>query len=274
MMNRAHFGSRFGLLVLAAGTLLPGLAAADDPATITTANSSPWQFSPTLYLWLPKISGTINMPITGTQRSATLDQSDILNHLNIGAMGSFDVHYRQFGVFVDAIYISLGANNAHYRNLNVGGVPVTTDSYLNLHVKVDIVTYALEYRFADTPLVTMDVLAGARYFYLKNELGYVITGAIDGLPPRTRTGNPSVSNNRTDPIGGFKGIFHLDSSWDLPAYFDIGGDMTYQVAGGAAYKLKYGEVSALYRYLNYYVGHSGGGTLTVHGPMVGWTMRW
>jgi len=273
-MNRAHPGSRLWPLALAAGVLVPGLAAADEPATIATASSSPWQFSPTLYLWLPRISGTVNVPVTGTQKSATLDQSDLLNHLNLAGMGTFDVHYRQFGVFVDAIYLSLGANNAHYRNLDVGGTPVTTNSYLNLNLKSSIVTYALEYRFADTPLVTMDVLAGARYFYLKQTLSYVITGAVDGLPPATRTGSPSVSGNRTDAIGGFKGVFHLDSSWDLPAYFDIGGDMTYQVAGGIAYKLKWGEVSALYRYLDYYTGHSGGGTLTINGPMVGATFRW
>jgi hypothetical protein len=272
-MNRAHLGLRL-CVALAVGAVLPGFAAADEPSTITTASSSPWQFSPTLYLWLPKISGTVNVPITGTQKSATLDQSDLLNHLNLAGMGSFDVHYQQVGAFVDAIYMSLGANNAHYRNLDVGGVPVTTSSYLNLNLKATIVTYALEYRFADTPLVTMDVLAGARYFYLKQTLSYVITGAIGPLPPATRTGSPSVSGNRTDAIGGFKGAFHLDPNWDLPAYFDIGGEMTYQAAGGVAYKLKYGEVSALYRYLNYYVGHSGGGTVTIYGPMLGWTLRW
>jgi hypothetical protein len=273
-MNRAHLGLRLSALALSAGAVLPGLTVADEPSTITTASSSPWQFSPTIYVWLPRISGAVNVPITGTQKSATLDQSDILNHLNLAGMGSFDVHYQQFGVFVDALYLSLGANNAHFRNLDVGGVPVTTSSYLNLNLKATIVTYALEYRFADTPLVTMDVLAGARYFDIKNTLSYVITGAIDGLPPATRTGSPSVSLSRTDAVGGFKGVFHLDPDWDLPAYFDIGGDMTYQVAGGIAYKLKWGEVSALYRYLNYYTGHSGGGTLTINGPMLGWTFRW
>ena len=273
-MSHARLRSRLWPLVLAAGALLPALANAEEPSTMAATSSSPWQFTPTVYLWLPKIAGTVVIPITGTEKSAEVDQSDILNHLNLAGMGTFDVHYLQFGAFVDAIYLSLGANNAHYRNLDVGGVPVTTDSYLNLNLKATIVTYALEYRFADTPLVTMDALAGARYLYVKTTLGYVITGAIDGLPPATRTGSPSVSGNRTDAIVGFKGQFHLDQDWDIPAYFDIGGEMTWQAASGVARKFKWGEVSAMYRYLNYYVGHAAPVTLTVKGPMVGGTVRW
>jgi hypothetical protein len=264
------------LPALAAVLLLPAVAAAEEPGVITTANSSPWQISVTPYVWLPKISASVVTPITGTTESAQLNANDILNHLNFAGMLTFDVHYRQFGFFTDAMYMSLGANKSHFHSLTVGDqqIPVTTDAYINLNLKAYIVTYALEYRFVDSDLVTMDVLGGARYLELKTEVGYVLTGAIDNLPPATRTGSPTVSKNRTDAIGGFKGQFHLGEGWHIPAYVDIGGDMTWQAATGVAYQLKYGEVSALYRYLDYYVGHSGGGSLTVQGPMLGWTLRW
>ncbi len=168
---RTRLRSGLCLLVMAVCVLLPGLAGADEPAIIATANSSPWQISITPYLWLPKIQSTINVPITGTQATFGLNANDILNHLNLAAMGTFDVHYQRFGFFTDAIYMSLGANHSGYRNFTVGGdqsIPASTSVYLNLNFKSTIVTSALEYRIAEAPAegpgVTMDFLAGTRYF--------------------------------------------------------------------------------------------------------------
>jgi hypothetical protein len=264
------------LIVILFGAVPAGAVGAPAADPIAVADASPWQFASTLYGWVPKLSGTVIAPVTGTQENIQMDESDILNHLNLAGQGAFDVHYRQFGVFVDAIYMNLGASKSNFRDFTVGGmgIPASTSAYVNLSLKSWIVTYALEYRFADSSLVTMDVLLGARYFYLKQGVGYVITGAIDSLPPATRSGGPSVSGHRTDPVGGFKGEFHLGNGWGIPAYFDIGGDMTWQVASGVAYRFHWGEVSALYRYLNYYVGQNSAGSLTANGPMLGATLRW
>ncbi len=50
---------------------------------------------------------------------------------------------------------------------------------------------------------------------------------------------------------GFKGQFELGQGWAIPAYADIGGCLTWQIATGISYHFHWGEVSALYRYLDY-----------------------
>ncbi len=269
------------LPALAAALLLPGLAAADQPAVITTADSSPWQISVTPYLWLPRILGTATTPITGTPASISVDTNDLLNHLNLAAMGTFDVHYQRFGFFTDAMYLSLGANHSGERNFTIGGdnsIPASTSAYLNLNLKIWIVTSALEYRIAEAPPegpgITMDLLAGVRYLYGEPTLGWVFSGSIGDLPPASRSGTSSRSGNHTDGIVGFKGQFELGEGWAIPAYADAGGTLTWQAATGIAYHFHWGEVSALYRTLNYNASFKGLTNLTIQGPMLGATFRW
>jgi hypothetical protein len=281
MMSRTRLRSQLSPMALASVLLLPGLAGADEPATITTANSSPWQISLTPYLWLPRILGTVTVPITGTPASISVDPNELLNHLNLAAMGTFDVHYQRFGFFTDVLYMSLGADHSGFRNFTIGGdqsIPASTTSYLNLNLKVSIVTSAFEYRFAeasgDGPGVTMNFLAGTRYVYVKPTLGWAFTGSIGDLPPASRSGIDSASGNHWDPIVGFKGQFELGQGWAIPAYFDIGGTLTWQAAAGIAYHYSWGEVSAMYRSLNYNLTTRGLNNLTVEGPMLGATFRW
>ncbi len=273
----AGFTLGFGVLT----TLVPGLAGAEEPSIITTANSSPWQISVTPYLWLPKIQSTINVPITGTQATFGLNANDILNHLNLAAMGTFDVHYQRFGFFTDVVYMSLGASHSGYRNFTVGGdqsIPASTSVYLNLNFKSTIVTSALEYRIAEAPAegpgVTMDFLAGTRYFKINPTLGWAFSGSIGDLPPASRSGNSSPSVDHWDAIVGFKGQFELGQGWAIPAYADIGGCLTWQIATGIAYHFHWGEVSALYRYLDYNLNDKLVTTVSIGGPMLGGTFRW
>jgi hypothetical protein len=280
MMSRTRLRLGLGLIALIAVPLLPRLAGADEPATIATANSSPWQISLTPYLWLPRVVGTANVPITGTQKSFTLDTNELLNHLNLAAMGTFDVHYQRFGFFTDVIYLDLGASHSGYHNFGIGdpSIPVTTSAYLNLNLKGTIVTSALEYRIAEAPTegpgVTMDFLAGTRYVYVKPTLGWAFNGSIGDLPPASRSGTASASDNHWDPIVGFKGQFELGQGWAIPAYFDIGGTLTWQAAAGIAWHYRWGEVSALYRYLDYNLNLKAATSLTIEGPMLGATFRW
>jgi hypothetical protein len=280
MMSRTRLRLGLGLLALVAVLLLPGLASADEPSTIATANSSPWQISVTPYLWLPRILGTVTVPITGTQKSFGLDANELLNHLNLAAMGTFDVHYQRFGFFTDAIYMSLGANHSGYRNFGIGdqSIPATTSAYLNLNFKATIVTSALEYRISEAPAegpgITMDFLAGTRYLYIKPTLSWTFTGSIGDLPPANRSGTASASGNHWDPIVGFKGQFELGQGWAIPAYFDIGGTLTWQAVAGIAWHYRWGEVSAVYRYLDYNLSLKSIDNVTIEGPMLGATFRW
>ncbi len=278
---RTRLRHGIGLLVFAAAGLVPALAAADD--VIATAQSDKWQFSSTVYLWLPDIHGTVNFPVLGTSQDIGVDANTLLNHLNLAALGAFDVHHGAWGAFTDVIYMNVGATKSNTSNFTIGniGIPVATTADLRWSMKSWIVTVAPEYRVVADTAWTLDLLVGVRYLSLSNTLDWSITGALGPLPPVNRTGTSSADKDNWQGIVGLKGqyAFGPDGRWSVPFYLDGGtGDSwnTFQVAGGIAYSFSWGQVGALYRYLEYKPQGSNNQIEQVYfnGPMVGATLRW
>jgi hypothetical protein len=279
IISRLHQG--VGLLVFATAGLLPALAAADQ--VFATAQSDQWQFSATLYGWLPDVHGTVNFPVLGTTQDISVDANTLLNHLNLAALGAFDVHYGAWGAFTDVIYMNLGATKSNTRNFTIGniGIPATTTADLRESLKTWIVTVAPEYRLVADPAWTLDLLVGVRYVDLSNTLDWSISGALGPLPPVNRTGSSQADAVVWNGIIGLKGqyAFGTDRRWSVPFYLDGGtGDSwnSFQVAGGLAYSFDWGQIGALYRYLEYKPQGSGNRIQEIYfnGPMVGATLRW
>ena len=277
--SRLHHG--VGLLVFAAAGLLPAFAAAND--VIATAQSDKWQFSSTVYGWLPDIHGTVDFPVLGTTQDIGVDANTLLNHLNLAALGTFDAHYGAWGAFTDVIYMNLGATKSNTRNFSIGniGIPATTTADLRESLKTWIVTAAPEYRVVAGPDWTLDLFVGVRYVDLSNTLNWSITGALGPLPPANRTGSSQADADVWTAIIGVKGqyAFGTGNRWSVPFYLDGGtGDSwnTFQVAGGLAYSFDWGQVGALYRYLEYKPQGSDNRIQEIYfnGPMVGATFRW
>jgi hypothetical protein len=278
---RSRLRHGVSVLVFAAAALHPAFAAADE--VIATAQSDQWQFSATLYGWLPDIHGTIDFPVLGTTQDFGVDANTLLNHLNLAALGAFDVHHGAWGAFTDVIYMNLGATKSNTRNFTIGniGIPATTSADLRLSMKSWIVTVAPEYRVVADPDWTLDLLVGVRYLSLSNTLDWSISGALGPLPPRNRTGSSETSVDIWDGVIGVKGqyAFGTDRRWSVPFYLDGGtGDSwnTFQLAGGLAYSFSWGQIGALYRYLEYKPHGSNNRVQKVYftGPMIGATLRW
>ena len=95
-----------------------------------------------------------------------------------------------------------------------------------------------------------------------------------------RSGTTVVEQSVWDAIVGVKGTYAFGSErkWFVPYYFDIGtgqSKLTYQVAGGLGYKFNWGEVVAVWRYIDYDM-KSGKPiqSVTFNGPQIGATWRW
>jgi hypothetical protein len=278
---RSRLRHGVGVLVFAAAGLLPALAAAND--VIATAQSDTWQFSSTVYGWLPDLHGTVNFPVLGTTQDISVDANTLLNHVNLAAMGAFDVHHGAWGAFTDVMYMNLGAHKSNTRDFTIGniGIPATTTADLRMSVKQWMVTIAPEYRLVADPAWILDLYVGVRYLSLSNTLDWSITGALGPLPPANRTGSSEANVDIWDGIIGVKGqyAFGTDRRWSVPFYLDGGtGDSwnTFQVAGGVAYAFSWGQIGALYRYLEYKPQGSNNNVQKVsfNGPMVGATLRW
>ena len=87
-------------------------------------------------------------------------------------------------------------------------------------------------------------------------MNWSLTGTIGALPPASRTGAVESSLTNWDPIIGVRGryAFGAKKSWFVPYYLDVGAgdsDLTWQGLAGLGYAFRWGEVTALYRYLYY-----------------------
>jgi hypothetical protein len=267
-----------GVLAVAGIALLPSLATAQS----SDASSLPgaWRFAGSLYFYLPTVKATSSAPAdsNGTPIGTSGNLSD---SLEFTAMGSLDAHNGRWGVFTDFLYLNLEGNKHQSRDFTIGGaeIPAGTSADLDWTFKGTIWTVAGQYRFVADPAVTLDALAGLRWFDVRTTTSWNISGSLGPILPAGRTGSNESNTSLFDGIVGVKGRLALGSSgWSAPFFADVGAGeskLTWQAAGGISYGFKWGEVTAMYRYLSYEM-KSGRDLkdISFSGPMLGATFRW
>jgi hypothetical protein len=150
------------VLALAAGALLPMSAAAQT--TQPGGGAEKWQFTATLYGWVPTIDTRVNFPGDRGSTDISVSKSDVLDALKMTFQGSFDAHNDRWGIFNDLFYADLGGSKSRTRDFSVGGIglPVSAETDLSLDLKALIWTVAGEYRVGSDPAWTVDLLGGAQ----------------------------------------------------------------------------------------------------------------
>lgn len=275
-----RFQYQAAILTFVAGVLLPSIAVAQ--ALQAGSESGRWQYSATLYAYLPSIGGTTTFPADSGGTGINVNSGKIYDDLNFAFMGTLNAHNGRWGVFTDVVYLDIGGNKAGSRDFTIGniGLPAGTSANLNLDLKGWAWTLAGEYRVSADPNLKLDMVAGARYLDIKQTVGWAISGNLGPIAPSGRSGSVEVSDSVLDAIIGVKGryAFGADRKWSLPFYLDVGtgqSDSTWQAAAGISYAFKWGEVSALWRHLDYnFKSGSNVKDLNFDGPMIGVTWRW
>ena len=243
------------------------------------ATEGPWRYGATLYFYVPSVSGKTSVP---ADSGGTTINFDILEHLKFTVMGSLEAHNGRWGAFTDFIYLDFGGDKNQTRKFTIGdsGLPVGTTADIDWNLKGISWTVGGQYRFVSSPEFTLDVLGGARWLDIRRSSSWSITGDLGPLHPASRTGSNKADETLLDGIVGLRGRWTLGagSPWSVPFYVDIGtGDSkrTWQAAAGIRYAFQWGEVSALWRVLDYDL-KSGDPVekLQFSGPMVGATWRW
>jgi hypothetical protein len=276
-MKVSHVRLAHPLVALAASLLLPAIACAQD--VVMTSNPDKWQFTALLYGWVPTINGSVNFPISNSGGNFTADPNTIFNNLNLAAMGTVGVMYNRFGFFTDFLYMSLGHTKNGYKDFTLPNQePGNLSASVNLGLNSWIVTSAFQYRVVEIPDLAVNVLAGARYLYMKPSLSWYFSANLVNNPGIPRGNERSQSGDNIDAIVGLKGewTFGSNHAWGLPFYADIGGGdskLTWQLAGGISYHLGAWEIGAMYRKLNYHLSTAGLTDLSIDGPMVGAAYR-
>jgi len=238
-----------------------------------------WRYSGTLYFYVPTVTGKTRFP---ADSGGTTLEFDVLEHLKFTLMGSLDAHNGRWGGFADFIYLDFAGDRNQSRKFSIGdaGVPAGTTADIDWKLKGATWTLGGQYRFVSDAIFTLDGLAGARWLDIKRSSDWSITGDLGPLPPTSRTGSRKDSANIVDGIVGLRGRAALGagSAWSVPFYVDVGtgeSQLTWQAAAGIRYAFGWGEVSALWRVLDYDL-KSGDPVekLRFSGPMVGATWRW
>jgi len=263
--------------------LVPAFAAAQQAASADTSTSSnAWRYSLSVYGYLPSLSGQSSANTPGGGPTIDIDAGKIVDSLKFTFMGAAEANNGRWGAFTDLIYLDLGGSKQSSRAFTIGHAPppfgATAD--LSWDLKGSLWTVGGEYRVMADPVLTLDLLAGARMFALQPTLRWNVLGDAGSLQPVGRVGSASTSETVWDGIVGVKGRYSVGNNgkWSLPFYFDAGtgqSHLTYQAAAGVSYSYSWGELTAMWRYLSYDMKPGGSiDNLHFNGPMVGATVRW
>jgi len=240
-------------LLLVLFSMVPQPVQADDE---TPGN---WQFSADLYMWAPAIKGE-------TAQGGDIDISfnDILDNLDLTFMAGLAARKDKFSILVDVIYLDLEDSSDYTLTRRL--------SITNLDMTAWVVTPAAAYNVFDNDRIEINVLAGARYLYLKTDVDLVRQGLLE-----TRRFSPSGSGSVWDGIIGARGNVKLNERWNIPYHFDVGTgdtDMSWQAFGGIKYSFNRLDLVAGYRHLEWdFDDNDTGGDLFndlyISGPVLG-----
>jgi hypothetical protein len=268
------------VLCFTIGALFP--AAAAGQAAQPGAETGKWQFSATVYGWVPTINGQVNFPGDRGSSDIHVSKSDVLNHLKMTFQGSIDAHSDRWGIFNDVVYVNVGGDKSERRDFSIGNVEIPASATVNqsLDIKALVWTVAGEYRVVSDPAWTVDLLGGARMLQMKPTLGYSITGELGPIVIPGRDGSKQVNEHIWDGIIGVKAryAFGNDGKWFAPLYLDVGtgqSRLTWQIAGGVGYTYNWGSVFATWRYLDYsFQSGKALDNINMNGPMLGVAFAW
>ncbi len=193
------------------------------PATAET-DSDPdrWKFTGAAYLWAAGVEGT---DAAGDEIDVSF--TDLLDDLDGGLMGILAAHKGRWTLIADIIYLSIHQETSS--TANIIGIPAKID--IDVKLESFVSTFGVAYRVFEDDMTSLDLLVGARYFYLDVDLDADVgAGKI----------KDSDSGDVLDGIIGAQVLIDLSDSWYLSCYADVGaGDsqLTWQAWPVAGYRL-------------------------------------
>ena len=274
-MSTRSSRSRMAAVALMAGTVLPLTAAAQS--TSNTWETGKWRVGASIYAYLPSFGGQMKFPVETGGSSINVDADTIIDSLKMTFMGSLDVHNGRWGLFTDVIYMDVeGDKSQHARLLD------RQQRRARRHLRrpdAGPEGHGLDARRPVPRGVRSRVdrrRAGGRPHARHQAHARLDDHRRSGPDhPAGRTGNKEIDETVWDGIVGVKGryAFGADRRWFVPFYGDIGtgeSDLTWQAAAGVGYAFRWGEVIALWRYIDYkFKSDKQLEDLTMNGPMFG-----
>jgi len=215
-----------------------------------------WQFAVTPYIWGPTINGDLKYqmpPGTGGNPEVKVGPNDYLSSLNFGMMISGEARKGNWGILTDLIYLDASTDKSSVKSVSgpLGrSYPVDTGSKVGLNGLI----WQLGgfYSLLNSPVASLDAVAGLRYFRVKSSLDWQFAGPLGRFP---QSGSLSEKKDLLDAVIGVRGRVNIgESKWFVPYYLDIGtgsSSLTWQGVAGLGYAMGWGDVQLTYRHLYY-----------------------
>lgn len=237
-------------ILLAAGSCVPALAQDDERQ---------WSGQVTPYVWATGAGGSITPFAGGPTAEIDKSFSELLEDLDVAFFISGYVRRDRFVLIGDFSHSSSSKEG----RIPALGIPAEG------RLRQTSLTLAGGYRVADGPGVALDLLAGARFWWLRGSVQVPLAG-VDRSPELSFV----------DPIVAARANIGLAQRWSALVYGDIGGfgagsHSTRQLLGTVNFRAsEHLYLSAGYRDLH--VDYRSGGTrvdAVLSGPLLGATWR-
>lgn len=219
------------------------LAAGLPVAASDSSNQEDWQYGADIYLWGTELESKV--AATGQDIDISLD--DILDNLDFTIMGGIGAKKGKLMLYTDFIYMKVEDSEKGSYTGRDGFVSV--DGKLSVELESWVVQPMVAYTVYDSPKVSIDLAAGARYLWVEASSKLKISD-----PRRTLEGKITESDNFLDGVVGIRSTFNLSDKWDAVVYVDGGGgdsDGTWQ--GLVGFNYQFDKVQGIfgYRYLKW-----------------------
>lgn len=217
------------LTALAAAALVSVGAGQAQAADIAPPpETSGWTFAAAAYLWAAGLegeSGLFGLP----PQDIDVSFSDVVENLEFGFMGLGEARNGRFSIGMDLVYAKLGIDIDTPAGILVDSIDVTVETLM--------ATGVAGYALVDTGTSHLDVIAGARLWWVNNEFDFD-GGALDGS---------SADDGATwvDPLVGAKfradlGSHFYASGWGMIGGFGVSSDFMWDALGGLGYQVSDG----------------------------------
>lgn len=222
-----HPASRFISAAVRAGLLL-GLAATPAAAQSPQSNTatSGWHANATIYFWAQGVHGDASA--LGHTLGINATAGDLISDADYAAEGLVGIQYRRLLMLSDFSWTPLTVDKSP------GSVPSLPPGVaLQAKFKPLLITPELGYRLIQRRSLTLDGLAGVRYWHM---------GTTIALIPSPTGTSQSKSMDWTDPLLGARVQYWLSPRLVARVAGDIGGfsvgsRLDDQLVGGFSYRL-------------------------------------
>lgn len=241
-----------------------------------------WALQITPYMWAAGLKGDISPfrhgPTIGVEKSF----SDVMHDLNVGGFVNVWARHDRFVFSADAMYVD--TTDSHGTGplpaFQIPGLGVVIPPGASVDGKVDTKQFTATlqggYRILDRPDIALDVLGGARFWYISNDVSVTASHPLIG----SWSASHSEDFGWVDPVIGARAFLRMTEKLSLQAQADIGGfgagsDFTWSVLATVNYIINDSfSVSAGYKLLDVDYAHDGHVFDTrLSGPVLGVTYR-